>query len=338
MRSRARQKEFTKNFKDCLEREGIGMFAPPPPKLFHYTTADGLQGIIEKDVIWATNYRYVNDLTEFLYANEILKAELLARLPSASPLVHAVLDAILNTRDLLVGAADIFIACFCEEGDLLSQWRAYGGRGGGYAIGYQDIAIRTSLIGSDYRLYKVTYDEPKQREIIRSLLDEFFVAVEELARGWKPPPSSPPVIYSKFEEGHVSIMSGLPEPLGNLCWHLSEAFVRVACCFKSINFACESEWRIVHVRVNEPMGASYDLQFRTSGAILIPYIELPLFTRDHASRTWSGDNKWNFSLEKIVYGPGLNAQATERSIQYLTAKARFPHEIPAEPSKIRVKV
>src|SRR4051812_31880063 len=91
---KSRIEVFTMNFKDRLAQDGIGMFAPPPPKLFHYTSADGLRGIIERDVIWATNYRYVNDLTEFLYANAILREEILARLPSASSLVHAVFDAI----------------------------------------------------------------------------------------------------------------------------------------------------------------------------------------------------------------------------------------------------
>src|SRR5258705_2955124 len=121
---RARKEEFITNFKAWLAEEGIGAHAPRSGlKLSHYTTADGLKGIIERDVIWATNYRYVNDLTEFLYANAILREEIVARLPSASRLVHAVFDAILNTPDLLVGASDLFIACFCEDGDLLSQWR-----------------------------------------------------------------------------------------------------------------------------------------------------------------------------------------------------------------------
>ena len=95
---------------------------------------------------------------------------------------------------------------------------------------------------------------------------------------------------------------------------------------------------MVHIRLNEPRFSPTDLCFRSSEATLIPYVELPLFTKDHYSNIGPVSAKSNFALKKIIYGPGLNAQVTERSIQYLTAKARFPHEIRVEPSKIKVKV
>ena len=329
-------KKLTDTFTERLHQDGIGEFAPAPPQLFHYTSDEGLKGIIERDVIWSTNYRYVNDLTEIIYANDILRDEILARLASANPLIHAVLDAVLNTPDLLVGAVDVFIACFCEEGDLLSQWRAYGGRGGGYAIGYRDIAIRSKHFGLAYNLYRVNYEEAQQREIIRHLLDLFCGAVEQLGTGINPATIDSPVLYSKVDvdKGDVTIESSLPEPLGTLCWCLATAFIRVACCFKNPNFAIEKEWRIVLFGLSERSAVPYNLKLRTLGATIIPYVELPLFTKDHPTRP--GERDSNFSIEKIVYGPGLNPQVTERSIQYLTAK--FPQAVPTEPSRIRAKV
>ncbi len=101
---KARKEVFVSRFQALMGREGIGTYAPPPSKLYHYTTAEGLKGIIESDKIWATNYRYVNDLTEIFYSDEILREEILRKLPSATPLVHAVLDATLNTPDILIGA------------------------------------------------------------------------------------------------------------------------------------------------------------------------------------------------------------------------------------------
>ena len=35
--------------------------------LYHYTTAEGLRGIIEDKAIWASDYRFLNDATEFEY-------------------------------------------------------------------------------------------------------------------------------------------------------------------------------------------------------------------------------------------------------------------------------
>ncbi|MGW3911150.1 DUF2971 domain-containing protein [Streptomyces sp. NPDC005070] len=36
----------------------------------------------------------------------------------------------------------VYVTCFCENGDLLSQWRGYGGTGG-YAIGFRTESLKT---------------------------------------------------------------------------------------------------------------------------------------------------------------------------------------------------
>lgn len=61
---------------------------------------------------------------------------------------------------------DVYITCFCEDGDLLSQWRAYAGRdsAAGYALG---IGTRPPLLGGvqaagrqhGLRLRRVLYDQ-----------------------------------------------------------------------------------------------------------------------------------------------------------------------------------
>jgi hypothetical protein len=191
-----RQDEFSAKLSERLKSAGVGVHATPPSRLYHYTTADGLKGIIENDVIWATNFRYVNDLAEYVYAKNLLEDEIRRRIPSAPALTRAVLDTILGTPDGLLGVVDIFIACFCEDGDLLSQWRAYGGVGGGYAIGFGDLKVEAGAPGAMYRLFKVDYDKSKQEALIRFLLDEFCSAVEELGAGIEPAKITPPVIYS----------------------------------------------------------------------------------------------------------------------------------------------
>src|SRR5271157_272364 len=295
-------------FIDRLKKDGIGEYASRPSTLmlYHYTTAEGLKGIIQQDKIWATNFRYVNDRTEFLYANSILESELRSRLPTKRKLIDAVFDAILQTDDLLVGAVDIFIACFCEKGDLLSQWRGYGGRGGGYAIGLGDIKLELPHAGFNYGIYQVNYDESQQKTLIKFLIDEFCTAVEQLGKGIKPASVEPPIIYSelpardpKKPPAPLIIKSKAPEPLGELCKRLSFAFLEVACCFKNPLFHIEEEWRLVHKRYSESKAAPDSVEFRTSGATLIPYVALPLSTKAHP-RLGGDNSRWNFSLEEIV--------------------------------------
>jgi hypothetical protein len=335
----ARQKEFQTSFTNKLKQHKIGKFAQKPSTLYHYTTAIGLNGILESRCIYATHFRYVNDLTEFVYANEILQVEILKRIHGVGPLVEATLNAILSTPDYLSGAIDIFIACFCKKGDLLSQWRAYGGGGGGYAIGLKWDDLDPHLIGRGYDLYRVNYNVRSQHMLVGWLLDEFCKAVEYLGSGIDPSSIASPAIYTKTTaKPHrmpiVKILSKFPEPIGELCINLAFAFLELACCFKSPSFASEDEWRLVQKRFSDGKADfGRAIQLRIAGATFIPYVELPLSIKGHHAMP---DGSGNVSLEKIVYGPGLNPQVTERSLQILTA--RMKHKVVLKRSSIKVKV
>src|SRR6266540_1307643 len=50
-----------------------------PAEVFHYTTVDGLRGIVESGKLWATEVGYLNDASEYVHANDIL-ASVAARL------------------------------------------------------------------------------------------------------------------------------------------------------------------------------------------------------------------------------------------------------------------
>jgi hypothetical protein len=46
-------------------------------------------------------------------------------------------------RQFLARRLSVFVTCFCEKGDLLSQWRAYarGASGVGYALGFESKSL-----------------------------------------------------------------------------------------------------------------------------------------------------------------------------------------------------
>jgi hypothetical protein len=48
----------------------------PRGRLYHYTTADGLLGIIQTGQVWATNILYLNDASELSDARAIVQNEL----------------------------------------------------------------------------------------------------------------------------------------------------------------------------------------------------------------------------------------------------------------------
>src|SRR5450759_3987905 len=113
---------------------------PSGGKLFHYTDSNGLLGILRSEVFWATNVQYLNDSSELAYCIALIRDRLERKKIAVSR------NALSPTAKLFVAAQNtfnpfpnltVYVSCFCEEGDLLSQWRGYGHAGGGYAIGIQ---------------------------------------------------------------------------------------------------------------------------------------------------------------------------------------------------------
>src|SRR5579885_2670951 len=110
----------------------------PPDVLYHYTTQQGLLGIINAKEIWATHTQYLNDVREFLHAADIMREELSAMKedrmldePSRDRL-----SEMANIVSVGLESINVCVCSFSESGDSLSQWRAYGGKASGFSIGF----------------------------------------------------------------------------------------------------------------------------------------------------------------------------------------------------------
>lgn len=110
--------------------------------LYHYTSADGLVGILRQHVLWASDSRCLNDTLEFRLGLSIA-LDTLGRHRGFQPLRNWV-EGVIDTwsRD-----AGLFVVCFSRDGDLLSQWRAYGRDGQGYCLGFDMRNVMTHVEG-----------------------------------------------------------------------------------------------------------------------------------------------------------------------------------------------
>jgi len=119
-----------------------------PEILYHYTTQQGLLGILQSETLWLTNLRYLNDSSEFIYPINLAKQYLEDRIkllettgflsgPSA-------LGSSSNNRNLYehlnildnFNAIPLYICSFSREGDQLGQWRGYCNNESGFSIGF----------------------------------------------------------------------------------------------------------------------------------------------------------------------------------------------------------
>ena len=125
------------NVKEILERT-------PPTILYHYTTQKGLLGIISDKEIWASHTQYLNDAREFGHALDLLKKELLAMKSevSASGPARSCLEEMERAIFSGLESINVCVCSFSEQGDVLSQWRAYGGSTSGFAIGFSGTFLR----------------------------------------------------------------------------------------------------------------------------------------------------------------------------------------------------
>jgi hypothetical protein len=128
---------------------------PTDRLLYHYTDAAGVQGVVQGNELWASNAAFLNDSTEVVYIQEVLRKVVLEIEDRYSDKIVGQYLGLLEEafRAALVERFEVYVACFCENPDLLSQWRGYPPAGGGYAIGF-----RASVIARGRLLEKIIYE------------------------------------------------------------------------------------------------------------------------------------------------------------------------------------
>lgn len=137
-----------------------------PEYLYHYTSTQGLRGILTDRCIWATDSAFLNDASEIRYAGRALRLDLtnyvseVEKISQPTPgsggyhrltVIKSALDAL--TKFVEVDEVEdpsyardcaTYVACFSEEPDQLSQWRGYGGRG--YSIGFNKQGLNKLVV------------------------------------------------------------------------------------------------------------------------------------------------------------------------------------------------
>lgn len=291
--------------------------------LYHYTTADGLKGIIEENEIWATSAYYMNDSAEILYGYRALHLALegwlkeknlpgdsIARDLAESFLRHLGQDAL--QRNILT---PIYLTCFCEDANLLSQWRAYGSSGG-YNIGFK-VPMEGIVYGikPEPRVYtarcvRVDYDRDRQLRRVRHLLDFLLPILDE----------------PKVAESIRTIDPASPLGLSQLQGTIQEILIEECLGYKDPAFAVEREWRFVvrsraHLKQGTDDGdhTNLPIHFRTARGQLIPFIK---FKPDNAPTPIMGDGK-QLPIVVVTCGPGGDRISAGMAIRALLDGRQF---------------
>jgi hypothetical protein len=93
--------------------------------IYHYTSADGISGIIDNHEIWMSNTAFMNDTTELKMlqnAEAIFKDKDFAN----DAVRREWRETLERQRFNRNRQTDYYMASFSRKKDLLEQWRAYG--------------------------------------------------------------------------------------------------------------------------------------------------------------------------------------------------------------------
>ena len=288
-----------------------------PELLYHYTTQHGLLGILKHKCIWATHIRYLNDTSEGNIVPHVIFLEFSSRY-NAAPLyqmlgiatdqaagsVESVDEDALGqgtTMASWVTSQNVFVSSFSENGNSLSQWRAYSERTGGYSIGFRPEYLR--LVGaqflsgrpdrfsqgSDILLRCIYYDEEEERSLRDEIKGLVTAYIEEAAAAAKQPAG----------EG----IQGFRTPAALAIRHFLKLGKRSAIT-KDNGFREEAEWRLAFLL--QQNSTVTDIEFRPGSSMPVPYLKVPLRLEDQV-----------IGIHKVIVGPCPHPSEAIKSVQML---------------------
>jgi hypothetical protein len=234
---------------------------------------------MKSNSIWASKIQYLNDSREFIHGCDLaitaLKASAAYAVPNAKLFVE-------KAEDLFGRIADInlCVCSFSEDGDVLSQWRAYAKDEQGFSIGF--LGEEISLIGIRHRftLGKCVYDGRLQDQIAKELA---FSA------------------WSDFTRLPASADDSTLEKTANV--FVNEA-MRVVPFMKHKGFSEEREWRLASGPIDYTLP---EYKVRVGQKFPIPYYDLPLILE-----------AGSISSLNFVIGPGVSQKAAFEALTILS--------------------
>jgi hypothetical protein len=248
---------------DFLTHYATRFFLIPGGPLYHYTTGENFIKIIQSGELWATQAACLNDATELIYAVEQLNQRVKAKMDAShnqaiDPILSRLAEAL---SDPSAETSPVFVTCFSERRDDLSQWRAYSGGEGGYAIQFEPTELREAgflpmpdgTTQPQIMLVRVEYDPSNHATMFDDILvwtEKFFLGLEGAKKA--------PTVEAWADE---------------FCLYWIERLSFLAPCIKNSSFQDEREWRLIYyLRPDDPT----KMQFRQRQSMMSRHIPLRL--------------------------------------------------------------
>ena len=277
-----------------------------PESLYHYTTQKGLYGILDNECIWATHYRFLNDLSECLEASELFEAEI--RKQSSTKFAQSDLGKagregywsnIRNGLRAQIESSDAYFVSFTGgstpqmPGDRLTLWRGYAENSQGFSLGFC---------------------QNKLQQRVRSFGQQL----------QKPIPLMK-CLYGETEESNCERKAIIGTLVGfsGIDGQILEKVLEWSAKFKNEAFNEEREWRFVlQMSKAERESNSARIEFHDGQFGRTPHIAIPLDLKSQDS-----------PLERIVVGPSPDKEQAAARLRIKLVQMGI-HGVEVVPSRI----
>jgi hypothetical protein len=286
--------------------------------VWHYTDTNGLISILKYGTIRVSNASYLNDSLELQHAKNLVYALVLEKIKhSTDTCLTEFFEQIEVSMRIAEMISQPLVGCFSGERgkDLLSQWRAYGDSGKGYALGFKPHQLPDDNLIT--KLRKVIYDEAEQAKIIKEQVEKYSKKLQILLSA-----STSKTAYKN-------------EFVRDFSHSLATILHEYISCFKHPSWEAEHEVRLVYsitpFLTAKKIPNPSDIEFRTSqSGLIIPFKDIDVRKEDPI------DFKMRLPLKKIIVGPKLNFQMAKNSIDQILSKLEYGSSI-YEPHFVEIK-
>lgn len=169
-------------FEGLLDRAHYGTGTQGPAILYHYTSWEAAENILQTQRFWATAHDCTNDREELTYADHTLVAMADAFESRATGLGRRALRTFIDgyPQHRISASRTTYLVCLSQKRDDPDQWREYGEHGAGVCIGLRLFGIpEPGISGIATGILPVEYGDARLRERLNAWHTEFTTRVEK---------------------------------------------------------------------------------------------------------------------------------------------------------------
>lgn len=267
--------------------------------IYHYTTAEGVLGILDKSEFWVTKSDFLNDISEINYTFNLFEENFLNKIRNEKVrkrMISQFRSELDNEIDLYNGVLyPTYIISFSTNQDNLLLWSEFT-RKMGYNLGFNIEDIRDafkSKIKTDGNFLshidcKVIYNKEEQIRHLEKSID------------WELISGSANVNMGSLENLDESISD---EIINDFISRIIKFCLFYSMIFKDSKFEHEEEYRFIikSLHNSEIVSLNKEMNFRVKEGALCPFVKVP----------FKGLN----SLESITIGPKNNIDIAKKGLE-----------------------